>query len=253
MRKLLAHAVMVVAVVGCGLSSGCQGRSRDREGALALVKAIQEGDEKRAKELASYCWVPLLESEDRLHFGNETYLPIHVAAQQGRAAVLEEMIRKGGDVDARDSSGYTPAVFTLKEDPDRRQAERLACLRLLARKGADLNARSVISRNAALHWAAKSGDVVFARELVKLGADVRVRNGNDSTPLHLACQAHKPAKAPEPVEIAEILIKAGADVQAKNDAGQTPEDIARKEGRERMVALLREAAKKAPKAPAEKP
>jgi hypothetical protein len=96
MRKLLAHAVMVVAVVGCGLSSGCQGRSRDREGALTLVKAIQEGDEKRAKELASYCWVPLLESEDRLHFGNETYLPIHVAAQQGRAAVLEEMIRKGG-------------------------------------------------------------------------------------------------------------------------------------------------------------
>jgi ankyrin repeat protein len=243
-----------MALIGCGLSLGCQGRSRDREGALALVKAIQEGDEKRAKELAHFCWVPLLESEERLHFGNDTFLPIHVAAQQGRVAILEEMISKGGDVDARDSSGYTPVVFTLQEEPDRRQAERLTCLRLLARKGASLNARSVISRNTALHWAAEFGDVAFARELVKLGADVRVRNGNDSTPLHLACRAIRPKDAPEPEEIAEILIKAGADVQAKNDTGQTPEDVARKEGRERLVTLLREAgAKKAPKAPAEKP
>jgi ankyrin repeat protein len=72
---------------------------------------------------------------------------------------------------------------------------------------------------------------------------------DNSTPLHLVCEAIKPKDAPEPVEIAEILIKAGADVTAKNDAGLTPEDVAREKGRERLVELLRKAAEKAAEQP----
>jgi ankyrin repeat protein len=133
------------------------------------------------------------------------------------------------------------------------KANRLECLRLLAQKGANLNARSQAARQAPLHRAANFGEVELTRELVRLGADVQLRLSDNSTPLHLACRAHKPKDAPEPVEIAEILIKAGADVTAKNDAGQTPEDIAREEGREQLVELLHKAAAKAAKAPAEKP
>jgi ankyrin repeat protein len=255
MRKFPTRAVMGMAVLGCGVLLGCQARSPSRAGALALVKAIQDDDPKRAQDLAHWCWRPILEEEERLHIGSEFFFPIHVAAQEARVAILEELIKKGADVDARDDQGLTPVMWTKSYMTSAdRGADALQCLRLLAKAGANLDARSRSSRQTALHQAAKSGRVAFVRELVKLGANVRARMCDGSTPLHLACKALKPPKAPEPAEIAKILIEAGADVKAKNDEGQTPEDVARKEGREQLAALLKEAgAKKAPKGPAGKP
>jgi hypothetical protein len=247
-----------MAIFGCsvllGALPGCQARSRASAGALALVKAIQEDDQPRARELAHFSWVPILEDEEHLHIGGRFFLPIHLAAQEGRVAILEALIRKDADVDARDDSGHTPVMWTFYEAEADRKAERLECLRLLARSGANLDSRSRSLRETALHKAAERGNVEFARELVKLGADVRAHMRDGSTPLHLACKALLPAKGPESTEIVEVLIQAGADVQAKNDAGQTAEDIARKEGRERVAALLQQAsAKKAPKGPAPMP
>jgi len=256
MRKVLIPAVLGVAVFGCGVLLGClvQTRPPYRPGGLALVKAIQEDDQRRAQELAHFWWVPILEDEKHLHIGSRFYLPIHVAAGYGRVAILEALIREHADVDARDNAGWTPVIWTFYGSSVGREAERLECLRVLARSRANLDAQDGGARHTALHLAADQGNVAFVRELVKLGANVRARCYDGSTPLHLACKAFLPKHAPEPAEIIKVLIKAGADVQAKNDAGQTAEDVAREKGREQVATLLREAGGNKPrKGPARQP
>lgn len=250
MWKFLTCAVIGMAFVGCGvLLVGCPETSVQAEG-VALVKAIQDNDLERARKLAHCWWVPILEREERLHLTSEFCFPIHVAAGEGRVAILEALIEKGADVDARSDQGTTPVMWIRSRVPADREAEALECLGLLVKAGANLDARTRSSQQTALHQAAELGQVVFVRELVRLGANVRVRMCEGSTPLHMAAKAMMPAKAPEPAEIVKILIEAGADVQAKNDAGQTAEDVAREKGRERVVSLLQEAsAKKAPKGP----
>jgi ankyrin repeat protein len=257
MRKLLTFAVIGMAVVGCGLLlvaglreyEACQ-KTSARAGGVALVMAIQDNDQQRVRELAHFWWVPILEQEERLHLTSRFCFPIHVAAGEGRVAILEALIEKGADVDARSDQGMTPIMWTRSRVPAAREADALECLRLLAKAGANLDARTASSRQTALHQAAELGNVVFVREMVKLGANVRVRMCDGSTPLHMACKALLPAKALEPAEIAKILIEAGADIQAKNDEGQTPEEIAREKGRESVLTLLQEArAKRAPKGP----
>src|SRR5262249_43507106 len=157
MRKPLTRAVMGMAVLGCGVLLGCQARTRtpERAGALALVKAIQEDDQKRAKDLAHFWWVPILEGEDRLHITKYFFFPIHMAAGEGRVAIMEELIRNDADVDARDDAGLTPVMWTFYAATANRKAEQLKCLRLLARSGANLDARSASVRQTALHQAAK--------------------------------------------------------------------------------------------------
>jgi ankyrin repeat protein len=51
--------------------------------------------------------------------------------------------------------------------------------------------------------------------LLELGADVRVKDNYDDTPLHTAAGFHR-------VSSVRSLIVCGADVRAENDSGQTP-------------------------------
>jgi len=73
--------------------------------------------------------------------------------------------------------------------------------------------------------------------MVAKGGDVNVRGGprfgdEDWTPLHDACAAGSKTKA-------EALIANGADVNAKTKNGRTPMSVAKKEGYDQLVELLR--------------
>lgn len=57
------------------------------------------------------------------------------------------------------------------------------------------------------------------KELVRLGADVNVRDRNQNTALNLLCQW---TSTPSELEVARMLIRSGADVNAKNVKGTTP-------------------------------
>src|SRR4051812_21326398 len=100
MRKYLTRTVLGMAVLGCGVLLGCQARpiSPERAAALALVKAIREDNQERARELAHFWWVPTREDEEHLNLGRRFYFPIHVAAGEGRVAILDALIREGADV-----------------------------------------------------------------------------------------------------------------------------------------------------------
>ena len=69
-----------------------------------------------------------------------------------------------------------------------------------------------------LTWAAMMGQTAAAELLLEHGADIKGRNRDGNTALHLAVFLGR-------AETAELLLKNGADVNAKNDDGATPIDI----------------------------
>jgi ankyrin repeat protein len=59
-----------------------------------------------------------------------------------------------------------------------------------------------------LHWAVRVGNVVIAKFLISLGADVKAKDDSANTPLAWAVSYGK-------IELAKLLISAGADVNIK--------------------------------------
>ncbi len=83
-------------------------------------------------------------------------------------------------------------------------------------EGADVNALQF--EMPPLTWAAMMGQTAAAELLLAHGADIKGRNRDGNTALHLAVFLGR-------AETAELLLKNGSDVNAKNDDGATPVDI----------------------------
>lgn len=63
-----------------------------------------------------------------------------------------------------------------------------------------------------LHFAAESGNAEIARALIKMGAEVDARDGEEDTPLHLALRNERE-------KVALILLKAGATCEGTSSRG----------------------------------
>ena len=66
-----------------------------------------------------------------------------------------------------------------------------------------------------LHYAALEGDEIEARQLIREGFDINLKDDNGFTPLHFAAQERKTA-------IALILLDAGAQIDPLDKNGNTP-------------------------------
>jgi hypothetical protein len=82
------------------------------------------------------------------------------------------------------------------------------------------------SRNTALHYAAREGNIEIVRLLLDRRANVNMRSSNGLTPLHLALRYGF-------LDIARLLIDYGANRDIQDDEGKTPFDLAI-EAREQM-------------------
>ena len=81
----------------------------------------------------------------------------------------------------------------------------------------------------------KNGNTEIVRVLVKeLSADVNAKDGDESTPLHLAAFYGR-------TETARVLVEQGADVSAKDSEGNTPFNLDNEDcHREELRVLLRQ-------------
>jgi ankyrin repeat protein len=108
----------------------------------------------------------------------------------------------------------------------------------LIRDGANVNALSGRFKCTALKLATAGGELGLMRALLKAGALVDIRNGNNLTSLFFAAQSGN-------FHAAQILIEHGADTSVKNDNGETPLHYAvygtqatTSEDKQAMVSLL---------------
>ncbi|NXA54635.1 NFKB2 factor, partial [Nothocercus julius] len=139
---------------------------------------------------------------------------LHLALQTGNEEMLRTLLAHLGSAAPYllclpNFHGLLPVHLAVK-------AKSLACLDLLVRKGADVNAVERQGGRTPLHLAVEMENLNMATHLVKkLGADVNSRTFAGNTPLHLAAGLGSPT-------LTKLLLKAGADVSCENDEPVSP-------------------------------
>ncbi|CAN9508189.1 unnamed protein product [Ophioblennius macclurei] len=88
-----------------------------------LTWALKAGDLDEVKS-------KVLTSEDASRELESGRMPLHYAADFGHKELLEYLISKGADVNAKDKHGFTPLITACYEG-------HLMCVKLLLEKGAD--------------------------------------------------------------------------------------------------------------------
>lgn len=129
-------------------------------------------------------------------------------AEVGNAAKIEELIREGANVDARDESGATPLMLAASKGHE-------GAVQVLLRSGAVVSLRSTVMDAPVLSWAVSSCNLSIIRSLLAAGAEVNAHTDDGTTPLIDASRTCS-------TEILKTLVEAGANPIAWNDSGETP-------------------------------
>ena len=186
------------------------------------------------------------------------YTPLHVAAIGQRAEIGRVLIEAGADYNALNTIGITPLHLAAKNGD-------LEFARMLADSGADVNAGNS-PKGSPLHHAItmvneynltyptllsspnpwivpvnarlvtnpySERDLVMARLLISLGANVNAADSSGYSTLHRAATLGT-------TTVVEELLKAGADVNLKTNAGETALAIAERRNRTTTAALILE-------------
>ncbi len=148
----------------------------------------------------------------------------YAATEKGNKEVVELLLEKGVDIEARDVQKRTALHIAVKNGD-------FEITELLLEKGADIEATELFGRTP-LHFAAEEGQKELTELLLEKGADTEARNSRGNTPLHIASrEGHK--------EIAEMLLEKGANnIEAKDKEGRTPHQIALENGHDELAEFL---------------
>lgn len=131
---------------------------------------------------------------------------LHRAAMAGRIEILQLLLTKPFDVNARDNHGRTPLA----------KAANRAVAELLLASGAQMHTSEPYCAFPALHWAAGRGADTVVQTLLDHGAKVDDRDRcHHNTALHDASKAGM-------IGAATILLDSRADANARNTHGDTP-------------------------------
>ena len=185
--------------------------------AYAMDQAIRRGDESALKAL--------LDAEPRLtgtpipvkrDWGEEMWLGLHRAAEQGSTGLVGLLLEAGASIDARTRfrtpmHGRETALLIAS------RCGHLDVVELLLGRYADAGLLDATHRGALSHAAGEGHGGIVSR-LIAAGAEVDAVDDQQRTPLHWAIQG-------EHVEAALSLIEAGADVNhacPKEPGGFTP-------------------------------
>lgn len=148
---------------------------------------------------------------------------LHLAAQEGKAAMVLALIEKGAQVNAEDQDDFTPLH-------DAAAAGKTDAVVALLEHSARVNASSLYGFTP-LHLAADGGFTATALVLLDKGANIEAVTSNELTPLHCAVINRHAATA-------EALLRRGANVEAEDTNGATPLHYAASANDANMVRML---------------
>lgn len=117
----------------------------------------------------------------RVHLVDEVNTCLHYAAKVGLVDYVRHFIKKGANVNAKVSGGFTVLAREITEGyPD--------VVKLLVENGADVNAKDDYGKTP-LMYAAEKGNLDIVKFLVEKGADFKAKDKDEKTALDLAHKA----------------------------------------------------------------
>jgi ankyrin repeat protein len=175
----------------------------------------------------------------------EGYTALHYAVINNKVDIAEYLLKKRCDVNIKNSYGLLPLYYALENDnlqiikmlisygsktifgnwflSNNRSAlyyaKSLSALSYLHKAGLDIN-YGCNKTETALHSAVKQHNFEMVNYLIKNGAIIDCKWGNEVTPLRNICTIDVvKGKEKERLRIIELLIKNGANVNNKNHSG----------------------------------
>ena len=148
--------------------------------------------------------------------------PLLSAAEAGKEAEVEALIKAGADANLRSKEGWSPLIMAAK-------GGHVQILQRLISLGATINPPDV--SHTALRGAALSGRTACVKVLLEEKADPAICSVGGKTALMGAAMTGH-------YDVVELLLTAGADQSVTNSFGETARQLAVKGGHRRCVAAL---------------
>ncbi|CAN0048771.1 unnamed protein product [Ectocarpus fasciculatus] len=148
----------------------------------------------------------LLSGANPVQAGSNGDFPIHLAARHGLDEVVLALVQKGVDLNCLNGDGDTPLRVAVREN-------HVATMKVLLAEGADPNSTDpAIDFEPLLHMAVQTNRTAAIRALVEAGADIEVRDEEETTPLQNAAWSGSCATM-------RTLLQLGANVNSKDERG----------------------------------
>jgi ankyrin repeat protein len=210
-----------LSIVALLLEFGANVNVQDNDGMTPLFFAAQSARSSKVVQLL------LKHGAEVNRTSKNGQVPLHLASQHVNLSNMELLLKSGATVDARDNDGMTSLLLAA-------QSTRCgAAAQLLLEHDASFRVRNKNGQTP-LHLASRWGLSDVVASLLKLGADVDAQDNDKMTPLLCASGPFRSIAA------AQVLLKHGANVRLRNKNGQTPLHVASENHFSNVVALLLE-------------
>ncbi|KAJ4308776.1 hypothetical protein N0V84_011892 [Fusarium piperis] len=146
--------------------------------------------------------------------------PLHYACRHRNAQLVQSLLREGAAINIQDTDGMAPIHHAAMHG-------HRPTMQSLIEAGTDVNLVDALG-NTPLFWAAYKGHKDLVEDLWK-DSNMRLRDHNGRTPLHIAAMAE--ADAPRREKVVALLLDMGpakeedrfdVDIEAKDRFSQTP-------------------------------
>ncbi|KAH0491236.1 hypothetical protein TgHK011_002674 [Trichoderma gracile] len=222
-RTALEHAVDGghESIVRMLLARGAQVNLREGASYTLLSTAVRNGQKGIAKLLLDYG--AMVNPSSAVENQNA---PLLLAANQGRADIVELLLHRGAKMDFCAEPGSETAFWVAIETRNQ------AVVKVMLDNGADVDERHAAHNMTPLMYALERRyDSSFIELLLDKGAEIEMTNSSSETPLSLASRLGD-------AEAVKLLLDNYAEIEAKTEAGLTPLSQAVLWARHDVVNLL---------------
>lgn len=166
------------------------------------------------------------------------FSPLDTAARNRAASLVEILIDAGANPNLPDADGFFPLLHAINRN-------HVPTIEMLAKNGANLELKNKQGITP-LAWAIGDGKFFAAKALIDAGADVNAPSGYENvTPLMVAAtqlaaktRSGNLAQGPQPLDLARALIDKGADVKRVSKDGVNALMIAAGHNNAPVIGLL---------------
>lgn len=197
------HQYQYIGLIKLLMQKGAKINAQDNEGNTPLHWAVGYGLTEMVKLLIG--------NTNINQKNNAGYTPLYLAFLKGHGAIINLLIVKGADNNAKDNNQSSILHWVIKNNKD----EFLGPL--IAKKETDIHVKDSEGVTP-LHLVVMNGNFNIALTLIAKGADIHARDNKGYTPLHLAAGYGR-------VQMAALLTEDSThidDINAIDNVGNTP-------------------------------